>query len=512
MLSLGSLALPGVLKGMKMQPLAKQLFTASVNAQDRVLVLIRLGGGNDGLNTVIPIDQYANLTIQRPEVLLPQSSILPLTPQTGLHPAMTGMQSLYNAGKLSVVQNVGYPNQNRSHFRSTDIWSTGMMSQSATTGWLGRYLDTEFPNYPANYPDATNPDPFAITMGQEISPTCQGLMGNFSQSVIDPFSSFNLSQSVVLNDGTYFGSHMEFLSLLIDQTNLYGTQILNAATSGNTLSTLYDLNNPLAVQLRYIAQMISGGLQTKVYIVNLNGFDTHDNQVDTNDHTIGEHADLLKKLSDAITAFQDDLQLLGIDRRVAGMTYSEFGREVSSNLSNGTDHGDAAPLFLFGTCITSNILGPNPVISSVIQNQTAVPMQIDFRDIYASVLKDWFEADVNVIQSMFEQTVTFYPILGGCVTTDTQVTDPSGNSVVLVYPNPCVDSITIRFNSKQEWVRIELHDTSGRLVQVLLDGNQAEGIHNVPVDVTRLAVGNYVVAVRKDSGELRTKLIRVDTI
>ena len=105
-----------------------------------------------------------------------------------------------------------------------------------------------------------------------------------------------------------------------------------------------------------------------------------------------------------------------------------------------------------------------------------------------------------------------WPFVGGCTTTDTQVADLSGNAVVLVYPNPCIDSITIRFNSKQEWVRIELHDTSGRLVQVLLDGNQAEGIHNVPVDVTRLAEGNYVVAVRKDSGELRTKLMRVDTI
>ncbi|MGL5890156.1 MAG: DUF1501 domain-containing protein, partial [Bacteroidia bacterium] len=280
MLSLGSLALPGVLKGSLLQPITQQLFSPSVNAQDRVLILIRLGGGNDGLNTVIPIDQYANLLLQRPQIILPQSSILQLTPATGLHPAMSGMHSLYNAGKLSVVQNVGYPNQNRSHFRSTDIWSTGMMSQSATTGWIGRYLDTEYPGYPTNYPNANNPDPFAISMGQELSPTCQGLTSNFSQAVVDPFSSFNLNQSVVLNDGTYFGSHMEFLSLLIDQTNLYGAQITNAANAGNTLSTLYDPNSDLAEQLRYVAQMISGGLQTKVYIVNHTGYDTHDAQVD----------------------------------------------------------------------------------------------------------------------------------------------------------------------------------------------------------------------------------------
>ncbi|MGL5888331.1 MAG: DUF1501 domain-containing protein, partial [Bacteroidia bacterium] len=272
----------------------------------------------------------------------------------------------------------------------------------------------------------------------------------------------------------------------------------------------YDPNSDLAEQLRYVAQMISGGLQTKVYIVNHTGYDTHDAQVDANDHTLGEHADLLKELSDAITAFQDDLQLLGLEQRVAGMTYSEFGRQITSNLSDGTDHGDAAPLFLFGSCISSNIVGSNPVISNVIQSQAGVPMQIDFRDIYASILKDWFEADVNVIQSLFEHSVTFYPVLGGCATTSSNVADQSGNSIVLVYPNPCIENATIRFNCKQEWVRVELVDVSGRLVQVITDNNQAEGVHNIPVDVSRLPHGQYVVRVLKDSGTLSTKMMRLE--
>ncbi|MGL5889779.1 MAG: DUF1501 domain-containing protein, partial [Bacteroidia bacterium] len=292
MVSVGSLALPSVMQGMKVQPVTQQLFTTSVNAEDRVLILIRLNGGNDGLNTLIPLDQYANLTVQRPNLLLPQNSLHKITDTLALHPAMGGMENLYNTGRMSIVQNVGYPVQNRSHFRSMDIWSTGMLDSGATTGWMGRHFDANFPGFPAAYPNADQPDPFAITMGYEVSSTCQGLMANFSHAITDPFETYDLDPSAIINDGTYYGSHMEFLATLIDQTNAYGDQILAAATAGNTLSGLYDSNNQLAVQLRYIAQMISGGLKTKVYIVNIDGFDTHDSQVTATDVEAGDHATL----------------------------------------------------------------------------------------------------------------------------------------------------------------------------------------------------------------------------
>lgn len=509
MVSVGSLALPSVMQGMKLQPVSQPLFTTSVNAEDRVLVLIRLNGGNDGLNTLIPLDQYANLAIQRPNLLLPQNSLHKITDTLALHPVMGGMENLYNTGRMGIVQNVGYPQQNRSHFRSMDIWSTGMLDASATTGWMGRHFDANFPGFPSAYPNADQPDPFAITMGYEVSSTCQGLMANFSHAITDPFETYDLDPTGIINDGTYYGSHMEFLATLIDQTNAYGDQILAAATAGNTLSNLYDPNNQLAVQLRYIAQMISGGLKTKVYIVNIDGFDTHDSQVEETDVKTGDHATLLKTLSDAVYAFMDDIRLLGLDDKVAGMTFSEFGRQIASNYSLGTDHGDAAPLFLFGNCLSTPVFGNNPTISDQIVDQAGLPMQVDFRDVYASVLKDWFEVDTNEIQSMFEHQVTFYPLLNKCRET---TINESGEAVVLVYPNPCANYATIRFDCLTEWVRVELIDLSGRLVQVLIDGNLAGGMHNVPVELERLAVGEYIIRVRKDSGTLSTKMMRVKSI
>lgn len=507
-MALASAGTPILINKMKVQSIGKQLFTIAPGAADRVLVIIRLNGGNDGLNTVIPLDQYSNLSIQRNNVLIPQGSVLPLTANVGLHPVMGGMQNMFNNGNLGIIQNVGYPDQNRSHFRSMDIWSSGLIDAPATTGWLGRWMDNEFPNYPDAYPNASYPDPFAISMGYEVSSTCQGLMANFSHAVNDPFTNYNLTSSSVLNDGSYYGSHVEYLATLIDQANEYGGAINAAANAGNTMSTLYDPNNPLATQLQYVAQMISGGLQTKVYILNVNGFDTHDAQVSATDTTQGTHADLLKKVSDALEAFMDDCNLLGIAPRIAGMTFSEFGRQVASNASRGTDHGDAAPLFLWGTCITNNIMGSNPVIGNTIVNQEGIPMQYDFRDIYASILKDWFGVSSLDIQSLFEHTVTFYPILDACNNLGLEEDEMDKNEA-LIYPNPCYTNSTVRFTSEAEWVKIDIFDMTGKRVMKVMDGNVSQGRQDVFMETRDLRAGDYIVLVRKESGEIRTPLIKV---
>lgn len=503
--ALSSVGAPLILKNFKFGAVAKELFSTSKSAADRVLVLVRLNGGNDGLNTVIPLDQYDNLAIQRNNILIPDTQLLSITPTLGLHPQMTGMRDMFNNGKLSILQNVGYPEQNRSHFRSMDIWTSGSLDVNTTTGWLGRYFDQNYPNYPNGYPNTTNPDPFAISMGYEVSATCQGLMANFSQSVTDPTTPYNLLETTQVNDGTYYGSHMEYLATIIAQANDYGAQINAAANSGNSLSSMYDANNDLAQQLRYVAMMISGGLQTKVYIVNVNGFDTHDSQVINGSPETGAHADLMKKVSDAIAAFQDDLGLLGIAHRVAGMTFSEFGRQIASNASFGTDHGDAAPLFLFGSCISGGVLGPNPVISDTIVDQAGVPMQIDFRDVYASVLKDWFEADPTEIQAMFEHTVNFFPVLDACSTGIGENDDAS----LLIYPNPCVNEATVRFECKGEKVTIQVRDASGKLINEVCAKELSAGEHDVTFSMDGLPSGWYQVMVYKNSGNFNKRLMKL---
>lgn len=488
--ALASLSLPFVQNGFSMQAIAKHLFDVPKSAEDKVLILIRMNGGNDGLNMVFPRDQYAELVVQRSNILVPENQILPLTAAVGLHPKMTGMQTLFNEGKLSVIQNVGYPEPNRSHFRSMDIWTTGALDINQTSGWLGRYFDSAYPNFPDAYPNVDYPDPFAISMGSEVSTTCQGLMGNFSHAVSDPFNASNLLLTSVTNDGTYYGGQIEYISTLINQTNEYGQQISSAASAGNSLSNLYDPLNPLAVQLKYIAQMISGGLKTKVYILNVNGFDTHDAQVDQNDVKEGVHANLLKRISDAVRAFQHDLQLLGLEQRVAGLTFSEFGRQIASNGSMGTDHGDAAPILLFGACVSNGVVGANPQIPNQVNNQEGLPMEIDFRDIYASLLKDWFEVDLQVIQSLFEQNITYYNLLQGCTSSLDE------NSVVqqqpaLVYPNPSLGQHHLKFHSRNEFVEVFLIDQSGKVLQKSFEGQLNEGQQILSLELNMLKAGLY---------------------
>ena len=506
-LSLASLSLPFISNGFGMQAITKKLFGSSKNAEDRVLIIIRLNGGNDGLNMIIPLDQYDNLIIQRPNIILPQNQILSLTNSVGIHPIMTGMKTMFEQGKLTVVQNVGYPEQNRSHFRSSDIWASGSLDINQTSGWMGRYFESEQANFPEDYPNIDFPDPFAISLGSELSTTCQGLMGNFSHAVSDPFNAANLLETSVENDGTYYGSQIEYIATMLNQTNEYGNQISVASNSGNSLSTLYDPTNSIAVQLKYIAQMISGGLKTKVYILNINGFDTHDSQVLQTNTTQGEHAVLLKKLSDAIAAFQNDLQLLGLEERVAGMTFSEFGRQVASNGSFGTDHGDAAPLFLFGKCVNSGIIGPNPQINNQIDGQSGVEMEIDFRDVYASILKDWFEVPVSSIQNLFEHNITFINVLSGCTLGLSE--DESLDLKNIVFPNPTPSNCTLKITTLNERVSVYIYSINGQMIKEIGSKDLSEGTHLIPCETSDLPAGNYLIQVIKNSGALSLKLQKI---
>jgi len=505
--ALTSASLPFVSNGFGMQALSQKLFNFSTGAEDRVLVMIRLNGGNDGLNTVIPLDQYANLMIHRPGIILPQNQILSVTPEVGFHPQMQGMKGLFDQGKLSVVQNVGYPEQNRSHFRSMDIWTSGSLDVSETRGWLGRYFDSYNPNYPTGYPNVTYPDPFAISMGSEVTATCQGIAANFSHAVSNPNNTVNLYQGGFVNDGSYYGEHVEFVGTIIEQTNSFGQVIHAAAQAGSSLSAMYDPSNNLATQLKYVAQMISGGLKTKVYVLSLGGFDTHDNQADATNLLAGTHRGLLKTVSDAIAAFQDDLQLLGLEQRVVGMTFSEFGRQIESNASLGTDHGDAAPLFLFGTCIQSGIIGPNPTIASSLPDQAGIAMQIDFRDVYASILRDWFQVPTNEVQQLFAHQVQFYSLAGTCnVSLEEQAL---ANGSMLVYPNPTPSSVHVKVNLEEGRAMGELRDANGATVKTYFDQHYSSGLHTIFCDMDGLASGTYFLVIRNNEKTLLEKVVKM---
>ncbi|MBX7243258.1 MAG: DUF1501 domain-containing protein [Bacteroidia bacterium] len=383
--------------------LTKEQYTLLTNAlisDDRILVVIQMTGGNDGLNMVLPLDQYTNLAAARANILIPDTAALTLgSHPTGLHPAMTGLKNLYDDDKLTVVQNVGYNNFSLSHFRAMDIFASGSDSnQTIDSGWLGRYIEYYYPGFPAAYPNTNTPDPLAISIGSSVFQALQGFSQNTAQQIPTSFTG-SLTQLLGYSNTTVpatpAGLEVEFIRLQQGFANAYASQIVNAWNAGANSSTVYPpspagLNNNLAQQLRIIARLIKGGLNTKIYFASLGSFDTHASQTDLVDHTIGFHANLLKELSDSIFAFQSDLALLGLDNRVLGMTNTEFGRRIKSNAGTGTDHGTVSPIFLFGNYVNPTVIGPNPVIPVNVQNNTQLPVQIDYREIYMSVLQNWF--------------------------------------------------------------------------------------------------------------------------
>ncbi len=504
-------SLPILLNGMPITAIASSpMFNHIKQENDKVLVLIQLNGGNDGLNTLIPLDQYDRLAAARPNIILPENKLLELTDTLSLHPNMGGFQSLYDDSKLGIVQSVGYPNQNRSHFRSTDIWTTASPSdQFWTSGWFGRYLDSLHGDYPENYPNEDYPDPLAITLGSVVSETCQGQAANFSLTLNDPFALSPLAEG----DGgeipnSLYGEELQFLRTTITQTNAYSENILAAAEGGNNMIEYPD--NSLARQLKTVALLISGGLSTKVYVVRLGGFDTHANQIVEGESTTGVHANLLQILSEAVDAFQKDLNMLNIEERVISMTFSEFGRQIRSNFSFGTDHGTAAPLFLFGSCVNPTILGENPDIAEEVQVQEGVPMQYDFRDVYGSILKDWFEVEESSIRSLLHEEFNYLPILRDCsAITSTNEEDVFKEQINLSsYPNPFNDWISVSFLSEGGWARLSLFDAIGSERKVFFSKQIPQGDQQFSLETNDLPAGNYYLRLMMEGKQKTIRVIK----
>ncbi|MFZ1259069.1 MAG: hypothetical protein WAQ93_01260, partial [Chitinophagaceae bacterium] len=286
--------LPALINGYSVKAFAAdsplvQALLQSTTDTDHVLVIIQLSGGNDGLNTVIPISTYSNYFNARSNVAIPQNRILALgSSGAGIHPSMTGLHTLHNNGMMKVIQAVGYPQPNFSHFRATDIWMSGSNSnQEVFSGWAGRYLNYEYPNFPTGYPNVNTPDPLAIQIGSTTTLTTQGPAVNMAMSITNPTSFYNLLNGTTdpVPD-TPAGKELKYVRLVSQQTQKYSTVIRNAANAVTQQAT-YPANNSLADQLKIVARLVKGGLKTRVYMVSFGGFDTHSVQVNAADTTTG---------------------------------------------------------------------------------------------------------------------------------------------------------------------------------------------------------------------------------
>ena len=369
---------------------------------DRILVVIQLAGGNDGLNTVVPFasDEYHRA---RPGISIRAEQVHRLFRQSdlGLHPALEGMKSLFDDGMLTVVQGVGYPNPNRSHFTSTDIWHTAD-TRGVGAGWLGRYFDNQCAGSPAADAGEELAGHAGISIGRSAPLTMQGRAYqpvSFESEELFRWTGAEASREVA---DAYDQMMRGELDPSVDETNPTAAFLTRTAMDARIASdrirravsttplTSYPRTG-LGRQLAMIASMIRSGLETRVYYATLGGFDTHAGQGGAQ----GQHANLLRQLGDAVRAFYADLKAQGNDERVLSMTFSEFGRRVRANASNGTDHGAAAPLFLMGPMVRAGIHGNHPSMTELEDGD--LKFHTDFRRVYATVLEQWLKADSRAV-------------------------------------------------------------------------------------------------------------------
>jgi uncharacterized protein (DUF1501 family) len=371
----------------------------------KILIVLNLNGGNDGLNTITPMDQYANLDKVRPHVIIPEKKLIQLgRNDLAFHPEFKDMKVLFDEKRMKIIQNVGYSTPDFSHFRSSDIWQSGSDSnQFVTSGWLGRFVEHEHPAFPESYPNSKYPDPLAIELGYSNSLLLTGV--NTFPGFI-PGSPENLNTIVNEFDNaypnTYTGDKLNYIQIIAKQSNLYSTVVKDAYVKGN--HSFQFPNGDLGGQFYKLSRLIRGGLNTRIYHATIGGFDTHDAQVNQDDHTQGPHANLLKHVNDSIIALMKCLDQTGDSDRIMLVTYSEFGRRIASRSSGGTDHGTAFPMMIFGNNLNANVLGKNPKIDPKATWEDNLEAEFDFRQIYASVIEQWLGGDNASLKDVLNKT------------------------------------------------------------------------------------------------------------
>jgi uncharacterized protein (DUF1501 family) len=368
-------------------------------SQNRCLVLINLFGGNDGLNCVVPHGdpQYYQL---RPSLAVSPNDVLAIDARVGLNPGMKSFKAMYDKGAVAIVQSVGYPNPDHSHFRSTEIWQTAAPDRYEHTGWLGRYFDE------AGLPVQNLFNGVAVS---QVLP--EVLFSNYTDiPAIPAIGQYSMIVDRNAQTRKAFAQGAQDQQLPFDSPYLAHVMEIedHAQRSSEELPQLVAGYKPqasypstaLGRSLALAAQIVGSNLGTKVIYVQHGSFDTHVSQKTTQDL-------LLTQFSDAVAAFYQDLAAHGNDRRVLTLTFSEFGRRIEENGSRGTDHGEASPLFVIGGGVKGGLYGTPPNLAQTSMGN--VRYTIDFRSVYATVLERWLgRPSAGVLSGTFEKI----PVLG----------------------------------------------------------------------------------------------------
>lgn len=386
--------------------------------EGKTLVLVQLKGGNDGLNTLIPVAQLDDYARLRPTIKLKETgtnaaialdNTLADEEKLLIHPSLTGLKALYEEGKLNIIHSVGYPNVNKSHFASRAIMFQGGDGTPENSvkddGWMARFL------YGA-YDYSEFQDPLGIQLGSQ-KPSL-GFQSSHDHKVDINLSGQDVSgyYNVVSSVGnplpeipsSDYGKAISHIANIEAGINTYSERISNVFNQGlskrNLESTVnYPDGNDLADQLKTVATLIRGGSKTKVYLVTLNGFDTHGNQVLDGESHKGKHAELLLEVSDALKAFQDDLKALDLEDQVVSATFTEFGRKPAENGNLGTDHGNLGPMFVVGKNVNAGITGTNLNLKNIVDHYDEGKMQYDYREVFTNLLSAHLGATDEVIET-----------------------------------------------------------------------------------------------------------------
>ena len=508
-----------------------------VNAKK--IVLIQLSGANDGLNTLVPLNQYDAYASLRPNIklnnvgasngLINLDTTLALENQVGLHPSLTGFKSLYDSGFMRVIQGVGYPSQDKSHFKSTDLWLTGgdgtQANNNLESGWMGRFLESYYSNF------LTADFPLGIQLGS--SDNSLGFHGEVEHGMSiningqDPSGFYSIVNGLggappTNIPNSEYGNLIQFILDSDSETNIYAQAISTAFNSGTNSAAVTYPSTSLANQLKSVARFISGGLQTKVYLVKIGGFDTHDAQVATNTTThLGDHADLLTQVSEAINCFITDLNSQNLGDDVIAVPFSEFGRKAGENGNLGTDHGEIAPMFVFGKSINPGISGTNINLSEAVlaNNFQVQTVQHDYRRVFSTILQDWFGASNQTLDlTFYDHTInssyannkvsdlikTANTVPASCYTDSLLTVNDfvKGNDIV-VYPNPSFESISINTNNNPIYV-VSVYSIDGKFITSYKNPMTSD---NFTINVQDLAVGLYTIKVDTNYGSFTKKVI-----
>jgi uncharacterized protein (DUF1501 family) len=387
--------------------------------------LVDLAGGNDGLNTLIPLNIYTDYVNMRPTTHVASSSALHLNAidsslqgsnqDLALHPVLSGMYNLYDQDQLRILQSVGYDSINKSHFASIDICNTGNdgnnWNNGQNSGWMGRFMENHYSDLlPANYPmgiQIGSPNTSLGFHGENEHGLAMNLTGQDSDNFYSVLSGLSGEYPIDFPD-SHYGTELQNIVDVDATSNIYAQAISTSFNNGSNFSGSNYPDTDLADQLKTVARLMRGGINTKIYLVRLGGFDTHANQVQGAGDLQGRHYNLLDELSTAVEAFMRDLNSDSLAEDVVGITISEFGRKAKENGSLGTDHGKVAPVFIFGKPVQSGISGVNVDLNEATEDNgfQIDSVQFDYRQSLATLMQDFLGSDSASINSTFVDNLT----------------------------------------------------------------------------------------------------------